>query len=65
MNVEAVCHIRVGKFLRRNRNGQADIDALRLGRAAIGCFHNAGTTARTDDKPSAVVPKALRPPGQP
>src|SRR6516162_2380413 len=47
-----------------DRDGQPDIEPLRLGSAAIGRLHNPGTSAGTDDKAPLLAVELLRPGSQ-
>src|SRR3984893_16638829 len=58
----------VVKFVVRDRDGQPDIEPLRLASAAAGRLHNAGTAAGADDEAPLLAVELLRPrcqaPGQ-
>jgi len=44
-----------------DRDGQPDIEPLRLGGAAIGRLHDAGTAPGTDDEAPLLAIELLRP----
>src|SRR6516164_6062997 len=61
--MQFAANIGVVEFL-WNRDGQPDIEPLRLGGAAVGRLHDAGTAAGTDDKAPLLAVELLRPCGQ-
>ena len=65
IKVQFSADIGVVEFFVRDRDRQSDIEPFRLGSAAIGGLHDAGTAAGADDKALLLLAELLRPFCQP
>ena len=61
IEVEFPADVRVVEFFVGDRDGQPDIEPLRLAGAAIGRLHDAGTAAGADDEATLLAVERLRP----
>ena len=65
LELEIVGDVGVAPLLLGQGDGQADVEALGLGGAAVGGLHDPRPAAGADDEPPALLLQALRPSGQP
>src|SRR5271165_7648842 len=61
VEVQFPANIRIVEFFVWNRDGQPDIEPVRLRSAAIGCLHDAWTATGADDEAPLLAVELLRP----